>query len=158
MDGYLLKPIDEPQMWSVIRSIFTHHEQADPFQEFPIENDEQIDLNQLLVIDNKKLLDITGGDINLASEMFSQLCSELPQQLEEIDKYIRDENWEDLKEIAHKMRGSTSSCGVPALDYSVQRLEKASKSMQTEQLLKEYIAVENEVKRLLQAREANNAV
>ncbi|PVV27063.1 MAG: hypothetical protein B6D74_00075, partial [gamma proteobacterium symbiont of Ctena orbiculata] len=70
----------------------------------------------------------------------------------------REQNWEDLKEITHKMRGSTSSCGVPALDYSVQRLEQAIKSMQTEILIKEYLSVENEVKRLLQARETNNAV
>ncbi|MBT2971877.1 MAG: hypothetical protein B6D72_17190 [gamma proteobacterium symbiont of Ctena orbiculata] len=158
MDGYLLKPIDEPQMWSVIRNIFNHHEQADPFQAYSSESGDQIDPNQLLVIDDKKLLDITGGDKNLASEMFSQLCSELPQQLEDIDKYIREQNWEDLKEITHKMRGSTSSCGVPALDYSVQRLEQAIKSMQTEILIKEYLSVENEVKRLLQARETNNAV
>ncbi|MES9990772.1 MAG: ATP-binding protein [Candidatus Thiodiazotropha sp.] len=158
MDGYLLKPIDEPQMWSLIRNIFSQHGQFESQQTDNLEQNDLIDINQLLVVDNNKILNITGGDKALANELFNQLCSELPQLLEEIDKYIQQQNWENLSEITHKMRGSTSSCGVPALDYSVQRLERVVKSKQTSQLAQEFTSVKNEVTRLLQARETNNVV
>ncbi|MEW8050170.1 MAG: ATP-binding protein [Candidatus Thiodiazotropha sp.] len=158
MDGYLLKPIDERQMWSVIKNIFNDNKQLGYYESQTDNEDKGYDKNRLLVIDSKKILDITGGDQGLAKEMFNQLCSELPQQLEDIETYIRKHDWENLKEIAHKMRGSTSSCGVPALDFSVQKLEQATASKQAAQLLEEYKSVEHEVKRLLQARETNDVV
>ncbi|MEW8505288.1 MAG: ATP-binding protein [Candidatus Thiodiazotropha sp.] len=158
MDGYLLKPIDEPQMWSIIRNIFNRQEHTDNQHASPFEENDSANTDRLLVIDNNKILNITGGDRALANELFSQLCSELPQQLEEIDKYIHDQNWERLKEITHKIRGSTSSCGVPALDYSVQAFEQAISSQETELLLKEFSTMECEVKRLLQTRETNGAL
>jgi two-component system sensor histidine kinase BarA len=158
MDGYLLKPIDERQIWSVIKSIFERQDPLDYYESEVTEKIGEIDINELRVIDSKKLLDITGGDQSLATEMLNQLCNELPQQLADIQRYIQQMDWENLKEIAHKMRGSTSSCGVPALDFSVQRFEQATGSKQAEQLLEEYKSVEREVNRLLQTRETNNVV
>jgi two-component system sensor histidine kinase BarA len=158
MDGYLLKPIDERQMWSVIKNIFDKSTQTEYFESKTDGAIDKVEKNDLLVIDNKKILDITGGDQALAKEMLNQLCSELPQQLEDVLKYIRAQDWLNLKEIAHKMRGSTSSCGVPALDYSVHKLEKTATSKQVEQLLDEYKSVKHEVKRLLHTRETNDVV
>ncbi|MBT3024498.1 MAG: response regulator [Candidatus Thiodiazotropha sp. (ex Lucina aurantia)] len=158
MDGYLLKPIDERQMWSVIKNIFNQNKQHDYYESHTDNENIAFDKNELVVIDKRKILDITGGDETLAKEMFSQLCSELPQQLEDIEKYIHKQDWTNLKEITHKMRGSTSSCGVPALDFSVQKLEHATASKQAVQLMEEYKSVEYEVKRLLQARETNDVV
>jgi two-component system sensor histidine kinase BarA len=158
MDGYLLKPIDERQMWSVIKNTFdkqTQHNYSEPETQHKVG---RIANNELLIIDNKKILDITGGDKSLAKEMFNQLCSELPQQLDDIEKYIQTQDWENLKEIAHKIRGSTSSCGVPALDHSVHNLEKATDSQKPGLLLKKYESVQQEVKRLLNARETNDVV
>jgi two-component system sensor histidine kinase BarA len=158
MDGYLLKPIDERQIWSVIKNIFERQEPLGYYELETTEKIEENDKNKLQVIDNKKLLDITGGDQALAKEMLNQLCSELPQQLDDIYQYIQLMDWENLKEIAHKMRGSTSSCGVPALDFSVQRLEQAAALKHAEKLFEEYKSVELEVNRLLQTRETKNAV
>jgi two-component system sensor histidine kinase BarA len=158
MDGYLLKPIDERQMWSVIKNIFDKQAQ-NKHSEYETQHQvEEANSNELIVIDNKKILDITGGDKALAKEMFNQLCSELPQQLKDIQKYIHSRDWENLREIAHKIRGSTSSCGVPALDYSVYNLEKATTSQQTELLVEKYQSVQYEVERLFNARKTNDVV
>jgi two-component system sensor histidine kinase BarA len=158
MDGYLLKPIDERQMWSVIKNIFDRQQPLAYYETETGENSGQVNRYELQVIDKKKLLDITGGDKKLAMEMLNQLCSELPQQLEEIQQFIQHKDWQNLKEIAHKIRGSTSSCGVPALDFSVHQLETITASKQVELLQEEYNSVEHEVKRLLQIRETNNVV
>jgi two-component system sensor histidine kinase BarA len=158
MDGYLLKPIDERQMWSVIKNIFDHQKPLGYYEAQTGEYISDFNKDELKVIDNKKLLEITGGDKRLAKEMLNQLCIELPQQLDEIQKYIQQQDWKNLKEITHKMRGSTSSCGVPALDFSVHQLELIAASRQVELLMKESESVEQEVKRLLQVQETNNVV
>jgi two-component system sensor histidine kinase BarA len=158
MDGYLLKPIDERQMWSVIKNIFDHQQPLGYYETQPEEEIGAINKDALKVTDSKKLLDITGGDRRLAKEMLNQLCSELPQQLIDIQQYIQLQDWENLIEIAHKMRGSTSSCGVPALDFSVHQLEMLAASKQTQPIIEEYKSVEHEVKRLLKIRKTNNDI
>jgi two-component system sensor histidine kinase BarA len=158
MDGYLLKPIDERQMWAVIKNIFDKQTQNKYAESATQHKKEEADSKGLVVIDNKKILDITGGDRALAKEMFKQLCSELPQQLDDIHKYIQSRDWVNLREIAHKIRGSTSSCGVPALDYSVHNLEKATTSQQPELLVEKYKSVQYEVERLLNARKTNDVI
>ena len=158
MDGYLLKPIDERQMWSVIKNIFDKQTPLGYYESHPGDEYSVYNANDLLVIDNKKILSITGGDQALAKEMFNQLCSELPQQLEDIEKYIQEQDWVNLQEIVHKIRGSTSSCGVPALDFSVHRLEQATIFKQSELLVEKFNSVEKELERMLKARETNDVV
>ncbi|MCU7849807.1 MAG: response regulator [Candidatus Thiodiazotropha sp. (ex Lucinoma kastoroae)] len=157
MDGYLLKPIDEHQMWSVINNIFSSRKPVSSFDYQLSSNSDNIEPTNLPAIDNKKLLSITGGDQNLADEMFKQLCDELPQQLDSIELYISNMDWSNLKEIAHKIRGSTSSCGVPALDYSVTIFESACASNDPKCLHRDYKLMAKEVNKLLTIREADNA-
>jgi two-component system sensor histidine kinase BarA len=149
MDGYLLKPINEPQMWSVIKNVFANEPSGSLISYQQPKTNTDIPFNELLVKDTEKLLAITGGDQQLADEMFKQLCLELPQQLIAIKKYIDQSDWENLKEIAHKIHGSTSSCGVPALDHKVTEFEKVCKSRDMDRLLGSYIQLEHEVERLL---------
>ncbi|MCG8039999.1 MAG: response regulator [Candidatus Thiodiazotropha taylori] len=149
MDGYLLKPIDEPQMWSVINNIFSQDSTDSMIVSQQLTAEPVMSFNELPVRDMDKLLAITGGDQQLADEMFKQLCLELPQQLLTIKKLIDESDWSNLKELAHKIHGSTSSCGVPALDYKVKEFEKVCKQEDTDQLLSSYIQLEHEIERLM---------
>ncbi|MCG8105759.1 MAG: response regulator [Candidatus Thiodiazotropha endolucinida] len=149
MDGYLLKPIDEPQMWSVINNIFSQDSTDSMIVSQQLTAEPVMSFNELPVRDMDKLLAITGGDQQLADEMFKQLCLELPQQLLTIKKLIDESDWSNLKELAHKIHGSTSSCGVPALDYKVKEFEKVCKQQDTDQLLSSYIQLEHEIERLM---------
>ncbi|MCU7916748.1 MAG: response regulator [Candidatus Thiodiazotropha sp. (ex Dulcina madagascariensis)] len=158
MDGYLLKPIDEPQMWSAISNIFSRRMPVGINDSHQYDYDKQSDPASLPVRDYDKILGITGGDQSLADEMFNQLCTELPQQLAQIDTYMVDLDWANLKEIAHKIHGSTSSCGVPALDYAVHRFESVCSSIDSENLHDEYRKLKQEVKRLLETQEIHNAI
>jgi two-component system sensor histidine kinase BarA len=159
MDGYLLKPIDEPQMWSVINRIF--NQKSTNLDTTVSQQEEQSNADiveqSLPIRDMKKLLAITGGNQQLADEMFKQLCLELPQQLLSIKAYIDQSDWFNLKEIAHKMHGSTSSCGVPALDYAIKKFEEALRSGDMDQLLSYFVSLEHEIERLLKS-EVGNAV
>ena len=158
MDGYLLKPIDEPQMWSIISNIFSQSPPPEtPYSSLEPTLDDDLSPATLPVRDIDKLLAITGGDRQLADEMFQQLCLELPQQLISIKNYIDDSDWLNLKEIAHKIHGSTSTCGVPALDHVIKKFEFICKSGDQEQLNDSYIQLEREIERLLK-NEVGNAI
>ncbi|MET0121399.1 MAG: response regulator, partial [Candidatus Thiodiazotropha sp. 6PLUC9] len=158
MDGYLLKPIDEPQMWSVINSIFSgHYFTENSYQQTEQTADTLILAESLPVRDMQKLLAITGGDQRLADEMFHQLCLELPQQLMSIKNYIDQSDWFNLKELVHKIHGSTSSCGVPALDYAIKKFEKICKSENEKQILEYFVPLEQEIEKLLK-HEVGNVV
>jgi two-component system sensor histidine kinase BarA len=150
MDGYLLKPIDEPQMWSLINNVFHFKSGMDLITPLYDENLNLSDSEEELPVrDIDKLLAITGGDKRLANEMFQQLCKELPQQLINIKKHIDHADLESLKELIHKVHGSTSSCGVPALDYSISKFESICKTATFQELYEAFLVLEQEVERLL---------
>ncbi|MES9830908.1 MAG: response regulator [Candidatus Thiodiazotropha sp. DIVDIV] len=158
MDGYLLKPIDEPQMWSVINNIFNGHYSPEiAFQQIDKLSSPKNLADSLPVRDMDKLLAITGGDQRLADEMFQQLCLELPQQLLLIKNYIDQSDWFNLTEIAHKIHGSTSSCGVPALDNAINKFEQLCKSEDEKKILDNFVQLEQEIERLLK-HEVGNVV
>jgi two-component system, NarL family, sensor histidine kinase BarA len=125
MDGYLLKPIEEQQMWSTIESMLPNNEiDALPVYHSHIKND-LLTHGTLPPRDIEKALAVTGGDRQLADEMYRQLLHELPASLTAIESGFAQRNWRKLWESTHKLHGSSSSCGVPALDYAVQQLETA---------------------------------
>ncbi|MET0051641.1 MAG: response regulator [Candidatus Thiodiazotropha sp.] len=158
MDGYLLKPIDEPQMWSVINMIFRAKSADDLFPSvFESNLKPNLANSDLPVRDMNKLLAITGGDQKLADEMFQQLCKELPQQLIQIKRHIDLSDREQLKELVHKVHGSTSSCGVPALDHRIREFESVCQTADLQELNDRYVLLEREAERLLK-NEVGNAV
>ncbi len=158
MDGYLLKPIDEPQMWSVINLVFRAKSGDELFPPaFEANAKPRLVSSDLPVRDLNKLLAITGGDEKLAEEMFQQLCKELPQQLIQIKRYIDLSDRSRLKELVHKVHGSTSSCGVPALDHRIREFESVCLSADPQELNDRYVLLEREAERLLKS-EVGNAI
>ena len=75
--------------------------------------------------DRELALSITGGDATLARQMLEMLCDQLPGSLDQLAHLFQKTDWTGLREAAHKLRGSTMYCGVPALDHAVGRLEQA---------------------------------
>ncbi len=152
MDGHLLKPINETQMWNTIHHVLTHKRPT--FMSDDIEHNKYIDTETnsttLPLRDMQKALSVTGGDQKLADEMFSQLLQELPGNLVILKEAYEQKNWATFREICHKLHGSTVSCGVPALDYAVEQTYDACK-MESPDLLKENLnQVEQEINRLLE--------
>ena len=127
MDAYLLKPIDEKQIWVTIDSVLDQSEPTN-FQHQPYQRwykSSTPETKDLPIRDMQKALSITGGDKKLADDMLKQLKIELPSHLQAIQNAFTDQDWEALREITHKLHGSTSSCGVSALDHAVQQLDSA---------------------------------
>lgn len=149
MDGYLLKPIEEQQMWSTIESMLSGRETV-PAADSRVQTRSALpDGDTLPVRDIDKALAVTGGDRNLADEMYRQLLRELPTSLAAIEKEFSRKNWRGLWENTHKLHGSTSSCGVPAVDHAVQRLEAACRETNAEVCESVITELKSEIDRLL---------
>jgi two-component system sensor histidine kinase BarA len=99
--------------------------------------------------DNRAALEAAGGDINLACELVNTLVQGLPNELSDLRRCFQANDWPLLIESAHRMRGATSYCGVPALDNQLQDLERCAKSGEGDQIGRALARVEQEADRLM---------
>ncbi len=136
MDGYLLKPIDTSQLWNVIFPLL-----GKPAPLLDGKDSDRLAQKEsaCIIRDRKKLLLATGGDHQLAQQMFNEFCEELPKDISSIRQLFAASRWDELWEIVHRLHGSTSICGVPALNAVIKELEarcKSRNSNETDQLVR----------------------
>lgn len=60
----------------------------------------------------------------LAKNLLTVFCDELPLELEKIDKLFQDQDWHALRSIVHKLQGACVYCGVPLLREHLKSAEK----------------------------------
>ncbi len=151
MDAYLLKPIDEQQMWSTIESVLDESlsPRGPPFPRWY--KHKSLSSPALPVRDMERALSVTGGDHNLAQEMFEQLKKELPVHLAGIESAHQQRDWKTLRDISHKLHGSTSSCGVPSLDYVLQQFQSACRNQSVELTDLHLPSLRREIERVLKS-------
>jgi two-component system sensor histidine kinase BarA len=72
-------------------------------------------------------LERAGGNQELARELYQMLQDELPNYLNNIQQHYRSGNHTSLLEVVHKLNGSSTYCGVPALKEAASNLEEQLK-------------------------------
>jgi two-component system sensor histidine kinase BarA len=98
--------------------------------------------------DETAALEAAGGDAGLARELLETLLKGLPHELADLRRCLQGEDWPAVAETAHRMRGATSYCGVPALDTGLQELERAAKSADVARIALGFEHVERQAERL----------
>ncbi len=74
----------------------------------------------------------TGGDRELARELFAILRTDAPSQLERIRKALLNGDCVEIRQVAHRLRGSLLTLGVPAAAQIASDLEQqAAQSQRT---------------------------
>ena len=155
MDDCLIKPILEDDLWGAVR-IQLDQQAANTLSDTASVRSIQAELAEtgsLPMRDRELALSITGGDDRLADRMFGLLLRQLPEDLQRLDQWCREEDWEALRTGAHKLHGSTMYCGVPALNRTVHNLELASRSRDTKMIERALEVLHREVDRLMAAGE-----
>ncbi len=79
------------------------------------------------VRDETAALALAGGDAGLAAELLEALLAGLPEELADLRACLAEADWPGLAEYAHQIRGATRYCGVPALDATIETLERAAR-------------------------------
>ncbi|MEY6433144.1 Hpt domain-containing protein [Thioalkalicoccus limnaeus] len=69
-----------------------------------------------------------GGDAALAADLLAALVVALPDDLARIRRAVDMGMETEVVEMAHRLRGATRYCGVPALDRALAALEQAAGS------------------------------
>ena len=128
MNGYLLKPVEKSELWDIILPLLGIKDSNSPLPA-SIERLMEKNANQNLPIRDKNLLlNATGGDQQVADEMFEAFIRELPDEIQQIRNQFDSSDWDELWSLVHRLHGATSICGVPALDTTVHQLESACRN------------------------------
>jgi len=75
------------------------------------------------IIDRELALERAGGSADLADELFAMLLHELPLRRERVQESFQRDDTDTLLDQVHKLNGSATYCGVPALKEAAERLE-----------------------------------
>ncbi len=156
MDECLIKPVDENRLWQILeagRAGRLKGALTDKLPETAIDEPAPGD-RRLPSRDHKKALLITGNNPQLAEEIFTRFCEDLPLQMKEIKRLNAQQDWPELCETAHKMQGSTRFCALPALNDALMLLEQASEKQEARLVAECIETIEYEVERLLQSESA----
>ncbi len=65
-----------------------------------------------------------SGDEDMA-ELIELFVNEIPEKLEVIQSHLSSENWEELRRVAHQLKGSAGGYGFDCITAYAQRLESA---------------------------------
>jgi two-component system sensor histidine kinase BarA len=88
----------------------------------------------LKVIDTELALERAAGNEDLAKELFGMLLKELPIYRSELQLCLVDNNLTRMLEQIHKLNGSATYTGVPALKAATNDLETKLKRGETENI------------------------
>jgi two-component system sensor histidine kinase BarA len=155
MDGYLLKPIDTTQLWNVIFPLLGKPVAA---HEIDHRGPQARRSTNNPIRDRNKLLLATGGDRQLARQLFSEFCDELPRDISSIRQLFAAARWDELRDLVHRLHGSTSICGVPALNAVIKELEDKCKEHSIQDTDRLLHRLESEADTLLTYASASDSV
>lgn len=103
------------------------------------------------VIDKELALVRAGGNMQLAEELFSMLLRELPEQRAKIIGAFSSRDFQGLQHCIHKLNGSATYCGVPALKEAVDGFETRLKRGEIEDAPTRVELIVQEIDRVLSA-------
>lgn len=116
MDGYVSKPINPNELSSVIENVFKSTE-----EESRILLDEAQTQD---IIDEKELLGRVGGDWGLLKELITLFLNDYPGLLDKIRQAESYGNMDEIRRIAHTLKGSVST-------FTTRSATKAAVSLET---------------------------
>ncbi|MDH5181785.1 MAG: Hpt domain-containing protein [Gammaproteobacteria bacterium] len=105
------------------------------------------------IFDKEQAIAQSGGDPALAAELFTMLIKELPDLSEQLTRAHREMNFQTMWDHAHKIRGSTAYCGVPALQSTATALEDIIKQKDELVLGEAVAAVQAEIAKLVEGKD-----
>ncbi len=122
MADYLIKPVDEEQLWQVIGQLLDRREAASG------------GISQQARRDTGAALESAGGNARLAEQLFQRFLEELPVHLSRLTENSSNGQWRQVAEEAHRLQGGTAICGVPHLHRLAARLEQAAQEGREEEV------------------------
>jgi two-component system sensor histidine kinase BarA len=102
------------------------------------------------IFDHDLALERAGGNRDLAEELFGMLVNELPEYREKLDTAHRGGDIEQVIFIAHRINGSATYTGVPALKAAAEALEISLKRGEMGDMAHQVQSLDEEIGRVLE--------
>lgn len=106
-------------------------------------------MTRLDIIDREAALEMAGGSAELADELFTMLLNELPGHQRDLQTLLATGDLTALQARIHKLNGSATYCGVPALKAAADRAETHLKEGRTDTIEQELQRILEEIDRVL---------
>jgi HPt (histidine-containing phosphotransfer) domain-containing protein len=91
------------------------------------------------------MLQKTGKNRALAIVIFEKLFSELPEQVQKIEKFLLNQEMTEAQLIVHKLHGSMSFCGFIELQELSRQLEKSLLTKELEQTNQSFVLLKEKL-------------
>lgn len=100
------------------------------------------------------VLDKTKNNRTLALTIFKKLFDELPQQLDGIAYSLKTGDYDNAKEITHKMHGSVSFCGLTDMQEPAKKLEQGLISRNHQTIAVDWLQLQEKVFKFIHHRKS----
>lgn len=94
-------------------------------------------LDEAAVIDKETGITYCGGMEELYDEVVEQYCAQGADYIEQIRKFVSEQDWKNYQIVVHGIKGSSLTVGAVALSEKAKALEMAAKSDQIDYILTE---------------------
>lgn len=102
------------------------------------------------LIDESLALENAGGSADLAKELYQMLQNELPYYQSKLQDNYQNQDYAALYQCVHKLNGSATYCGVPALKQAVNTFEIHLKRQQQEFYQEDLLCLQEQIRLLLE--------
>jgi len=154
-NAYMTKPIDETMLNHIIYEycdvnyFINSAKQNSPMQLKSLSTPSQAD-NIEKIIDWPLALKRTGGKEGLAKEMLTGLIDSLPENQRSINSALIKQDYNQLKNLIHKLNGACCYTGVPNLTTVCQEIEtQLKKECPLDSLEPEFLEFFEQIERVL---------
>lgn len=146
-DDYLMKPVLKEMLFKMLKKWFAQKTKGKT--EKP---------SALPAIDWKLALKLAGNKKDLAMEMLDYLEKTLLQELLAIRILTKQQSYDELQSVLHKLHGAICYCGVPRLKQVVAQFETALKKQEYSRIDVLFQQFEIEVNTLMKALKAKTYI
>ena len=124
MDGYLSKPIKIKELLNIISDLFEEEADSETTEQ---QEQAQKQEKKEVKIDMKRAMEAVAGDKDLLNELLSMFYEDSRLKLKEIERAIKDRDYEKVRELAHTIKGASSNIGLTEIYEICLELENMAK-------------------------------
>jgi len=150
-DGYLVKPIDHAQFFSLIEQLLSQHDSKAPAFT-PAPSQQKASLSNKM-FDYQRAMKNMNADQQLLTIIIAKFFNELDSQRTSVSASIREGDFLTAAEIVHKIQGSCAYCGMNSLQIAAKKLEINLRDGKTTLVQHDHKKFEYEVSRLINSKD-----
>jgi CheY-like chemotaxis protein/HPt (histidine-containing phosphotransfer) domain-containing protein len=131
MDDYLAKPVTRRDILSTIQRVLLRHRTPQAHPETLNTAPEGIPSMDPATLSRARALEITDGDSSLLVELTDVFLSDTPDLMQSLRRAVHDVQTNDVRHLAHKIKGMLGAIGADSGSAVAADLERAARHEQT---------------------------